>query len=128
MSSPERGPGGPSEPPRRHEYEPAPYHRTARFAGEQPVGGADTADQQAIFAGPSNELSTYRFLLNRALNVSVLGELPPAEMDRQMTEFLATGGLADLRSDVFRALSERRRQAITRGPWSEGHYRPGRRL
>jgi len=31
MPSPERGPGGPSEPPRRQEQEPLPYQRVARF-------------------------------------------------------------------------------------------------
>ncbi len=128
MPSPEYGPGDPPEQPRRQEDEPVPYHRTARFAGEQPAGRAYFSAQRAIFDGPPNDLSTYRFQLNHIYHVAVLGEAPPAELDRQLTDILASGEPAALPSDVLRALTDRRNQAITRGPWSEGHYRPGRRL
>ncbi len=128
MPSPERGPGGPPDQPRRSEYEPVSYHRTARFTGEQPAGTAYVAAQHAIFAGPSNDLSAYRFQLNHVFHVAVLGETPPAALDRQLTQILATGEPADLPPDILRALSERRQQAIRRGPWSEGHYRPGKPL
>ncbi len=106
-----------------------PYHRTARFADEPSAGLAYNAAQRAIFAGPPNDLSAYRFQLNTIYHVTVLGAPPPTELDHQLTEILAHGEPAELPADVLRALSDRRRQ-VTRhgGPWSAGHYRPGRRL
>ncbi len=128
MPSPERGPDGPPEQPRRPEHEPVPYHRTARFAGEGPAGVAYAAAQRAIFAGPANDLSAYRFQLNRVFHVAVLGERPPADLDQQLAAILATGETAQLPRDVLQALSDRRARAIQQDPWTEGHYRPGRPL
>ncbi len=129
MPSPEHGPGGPPEQPQRPEAEPVPYHRTARFADEQTAGTAYGAAERALFAGPPNDLSAYRFQLNRIYHVTVLGQVPPAELNEQLTTILASGEPAELPAEVLTALSERRRQATKRGPWwSEGHYRPGRPL
>ena len=128
MPSSERGPTGPDNQPRRQEDEPAPYHRTARFAGERPAGTTYAAAQQAIFDGPPNDLSAYRFQLNQVYHVAVLGEPPPAELDEQLTRILAAGEPAELPAEVLSALSERRRQMAERTPWSEGHYRPGKPL
>ena len=128
MPSPEHGLGGPPEQPQQPETEPVPYHRTARFADEPSAGLAYTAAQRAIFEGPPNDLSAYRFQLNTVYHVAVLGEPPPAELDQQLTEILSTGEPATLPPDVLAALAERRRQMSRRGFWSEGHYRPGRRL
>ena len=128
MPSPERGPSEPTEQPRRREDEPVPYHRTARFADEPSAGLAYGAAQRAIFDGPPNDLSAYRFQLNTIYHVTVLGEPPPADLDDQLTEILASGEPAILPAEVLAALAERRRQMSRRGFWSEGHYRPGRRL
>ena len=128
MPSLERGPGGPPEQPQRPEAEPVPYHRTARFADEPSAGVAYGAAQRAIFEGPPNDLSAYRFQLNRIYHVAVLGQPPPADLDEQLTAILASGEPAELPTDVLTALSERRRQMSRRGTWTEGHYRPGRRL
>ncbi len=128
MPSPERGPGGPPEQPQRPEAEPVPYHRTARFADEQTAGTAYGAAKRALFEGPPNDLSAYRFQLNRIYHVAVLGQVPPAELDQQLTAILAAGEATELPSDVLSALSECRRQMSSRGGWTEGHYRPGRRL
>ena len=129
MPSPEHGPGGPPEQPQRPETEPVPYHRTARFADEPSAGTAYGAAQRALFEGPPNDLSAYRFQLNRIEHVAVLGQPPPAELDQQLTAILAAGESADLPADVLQALSDRRRQVTKHGgPWSEGHYRPGKRL
>ncbi len=125
MASPERGPGGPEQHPRR-EHEPVPYQRAARFAGEQPAGQAYFAAQRTIFEGPPNDLSAYRFQLNRIYHVAVLGQPPPAELEEQLTAILASGEPAELPTDVLQALSDRRRQMSGRAPWTEGHYRPGR--
>ena len=128
MPSPEHGPTGPAEQPQRHEAAPVPYHRTARFADEPSAGAAYGAAQHALFEGPPNDLSAYRFQLNRIYHVAVLGQVPPAELDEQLTAILASGEPAALPTEVLRALSERRRQMSGRGVWTEGHYRPGRRL
>ena len=60
MPSPEHGPGGPAEQPRRPEQVPVPYSRAARFADEPSAGLAYDAAQRAIFVGPPNDLSAYR--------------------------------------------------------------------
>ncbi len=124
MSSLERGPGGPSEHPQRPETEPVPYHRTARFVDAPSAGVAYGAVQRTLFEGPPNDLSAYRFQLNRIYHVTVLGQVPPAELDEQLTAILANGEPVELPADVLAALSERRRQMSGRGPWSEGHVRP----
>ncbi len=128
MPSPEHGHGGPPEQPQRREPEPIPYLRSARFADEPSAGTAYGAAERAIFEGPPNDLSAYRFQLNRIYHVAVLGESPPTDLDEQLTAILASGEPAELPSDVLSALSERRRQMSRRGGWTEGHYRPGRRL
>ncbi len=128
MPSPEHGPSGPAEQPRHQEAEPVPYHRTARFADEPSAGRTYSTAQRAIFAGPPNDLSAYRFQLNRVYHVTVLGKPPPAELDEQLTKLLAAGEPATLPQDVLAALAERRSQMSRRGSWTEGHYRPGRRL
>ena len=128
MPSPEHGPSGPTDQPRRPEHGPAPYHRTVRFADEPTAGRAYRAAERAIFTGPPNDLSAYRFQLNTIYHVAVLGEPPPAALDAQLTAILARGEPATLPHAVLAALAERRRQMRRRGPWFEAHYRPGQRL
>ena len=128
MPSPEHGPSGPAEQPRRSEAELVPYHRTARFADEPSACLAYGAAQDAIFEGPPNDLSAYRFQLNTVYHVTVLGAPPPVDLDQQLAEILSTGEPATLPLEVLAALAERRRQMRRRGGWTEGHYRPGRRL
>ena len=127
MPSPEFGPTEPPEPPRRPEAEPVPYHRTARFADEILARRVYVAVQDTLFATPC-DVSAYRFLLNQEPHVAVLGSPPPDDLDAQLTELLTAGEPATLPAEVLAALTERRRQMSRRGPWSEGHYRPGRPL
>ena len=127
MPSPERGPSGPSEQPRQPEHEPVPYHRTARFADDRTAAGVYQRIQETIFSAPC-DLSAYRFLLDQAPHVTVLGAPPPPELDGHLEAMLGTGEPATLPSSVLQALSERRRQMSGQGFWREGHYRPGRRL
>ena len=128
MPSPEHGPSGPAEQPGRREHEPVPYHRTARFADEHDAGHAYTQAQQAIFVGPPNDLSAYRFQLNTVYHVAGLGEPPPADLDERLGTILASGEPVALPQEVLATLAERRQHMSRRGPWTEGHYRPGRRL
>ena len=128
MPSPERDRGGPEEPPRR-EQEPIPYQRAARFAGEHPAGRAYTQAQRVIYEAPQPiDVSVYRLQLNRLWHVAALGLVPPAPVLQALEEILATGEPAELPQEVWRALAERRAQQIRRGPWTEGHHRPGKRL
>jgi hypothetical protein len=127
MPSPERGPSGPEEHPST-EHEPVPYHRVVRFAGEHPAGAAYAAAQQAIFDGPPNDLSAYRFQLNHIFHVAVLGVPPPPALEAQLDEILLRGEPAELPAEILQALTNRRRQMRHRGPWTEGHYRPGKPL
>ena len=128
MPSPEHGPRRPDEQPRRSEHEPVAYHRTALFRDEPSAGGAYAAAQQALFEGPPNDLSAYRFQLNSVYHVAILGEPPPTDLDAQLTEILSVGEPATLPPGVLAALAERRRRMSRGGGWTEGHYRPGKRL
>jgi hypothetical protein len=126
MPSPEHGPGGP-EHPRPAEPDPAPYLRVAAFADDRTAGRVYARVQDTIFATPC-DLSAYRFLLDQVSHVAVLGAPPPPDLDDALAQLLATGTSATLPSAVHQALTARRQQMGRRGPWSEGHYRPGRRL
>ena len=105
-----------------------PYVRAARFAGEQPAGQAYVALQRAIFTAAPNDLSAYRFQLDRVYHVAVVGVRPPPALETRLTAILAAGEPAELPAPVQQTLLARRAQVTPHGPWSEGHYRPGRRL
>jgi hypothetical protein len=126
MASPEYGPGGPEHPPPA-EPDPAPYLRVAAFADDRTAGRVYTRVQDAIFTAPC-DLSAYRFLLDQVAHVAVLGAPPPPDLDQQLTALLAAGTPATLPAEVRQTLIDRRQQMGRRGPWTEGHYRPGRRL
>lgn len=129
MPSPERG-GEPPHPDHHPapEHDPLPYQRASRFAGEHPAGVAYTAAQQVIYEAPDTDLSVYRLQLNRLWHVVALGVVPPAPVLTAIERILDTGEPADLPSDVWQLLWERRAQAAKQAPWVQRHYRPGRRL
>src|SRR5687768_13525349 len=129
MTTPEHGgPGSPDEHP-APDQEPAPYRRAARFAGERPAGEAYFGIQRVLYdATEPTDLSVYRLQLNRLWHVAALGVLPPTVVLTAVEEILATGEPADLPEEVWQALTERRTHATRQGPWTEGHYRPGRRI
>jgi len=121
-------PGGERFIRRERKDEPPPYLRAARFPGEQPAGQAYKQAQEAIYSGPRNDLSAYRLILNQVYHLAVLGQTPPAELQRKLEGILATGEPAELPPDVLKALADRRRQSLQHGQWVERHFRPGRRL
>jgi hypothetical protein len=130
MPSSERG-GGNLEPPDQQpsaEHEPVPYLRAARFASDRLAGQVYFQVQEAIYSAEANDLSAYRFQLNRISHVAVLGNPPPPDLDNQLSALLAAGEPATLPPEVVTALQERRAQAIRHGPWTERHYRPGKPL
>ena len=128
MPSPERSPGGSEQHPRR-KHEPVPYHRAARFAGEQPAGRAYTQAQRVIYEAPQPiDVSVFRLQLNRLWHVAALGVVPPASVLKALEKILATGEPAELPAEVWRALQDRRAQVARQGLWVERHYRPGKRL
>ena len=128
MPTPERGPGGPEQHPRR-EQEPAAYQRAVRFAGEQPAGRAYVAAQRVIYEAPQPvDVSVFRLQLNQLWHVVALGLAPPAPVLKALEEVLATGEPANLPQEVWQALADRRAQQIQYGPWVQRHHRPGRRL
>ena len=122
MPSPERG-GYQPEEPRRQEQEPVPYHRAARFAHERASARTYQALQDLAFSSPA-DLSVYRFLLDQAAYVAVLGEPPTAELDQRIVTHLAAGEPAELPRGILLALNECRQRARHIGPWVEGHYGP----
>ena len=107
----------------------APYVRAVRFAGEGPAGQVYFAVQDAIFTGPPNDVSAYRFhQRSGSWYVAVVGKEPPPELDERISAILAAGELVTLPEEVVATLTARRAQARKLGPWLEGHYRPGQAL
>jgi hypothetical protein len=99
----------------------------AAFADDRTAGRVYARVQDAIFTTPC-DLSAYRFLLDQVPHVAVLGAPPPPDLDEALVQLLAAGTPTTLPSVVQQALIDRRQQMGRRGPWTEGHYRPGRRL
>jgi len=122
MSTPERPDGdGPAEREARR------YFRAARFVGERSAGHAYGKAQEEIYTAECN-LSVFRLTLEALWHVAVTGEPPPAELDQRISAILGTGEPAALSPEVVRLLEVRGQQLRRQGPWSEGHYRPGKRL
>lgn len=103
------------------------YYQAARFAGEHPAGKAYNRVQATIFQAEC-DLSAYRLRLNRIWHVAVVGEPPPDDLATLLRGILATGTPVDLPPELLTLLHERSIQQRRKGPWSEGHYRPGKRL
>jgi hypothetical protein len=62
------------------------------------------------------ELSCFRFRIQRDWHVTMLGELPPDDIDRQIERMLARGDPVTLPADIVGVLSGRRRAVIQLGP------------
>ena len=96
---------------------PDPYVRAVRFAGEAPAGQAYFAVQDAIFTGPPNDLSAYRFHQRGGVwYVAVVGNPPPPELDERITALLAAGDPVTLPASVVETLTARRAEARKLGP------------
>jgi hypothetical protein len=114
--------------PERHEQPPLPYYQAARFPGERPAGRVYSQLQAAVFARTDCNLSVYRLLLDGLPHVTVLGQPPPADLQRRVTRLLGRGEPATLPAAVLQVLAERRAAAMQEAPWVERHHRPGERL
>jgi hypothetical protein len=101
---------------------PSPYFQAARFSGERPAGRAYARAQDLIYQEPC-DLSAYRFLLDRSWHVAVLGEPPPAALERSLRRILAWGESTTLPDDILQQLWQRRTQATKLAPWVERHVR-----
>ena len=73
------------------------------------------------------DVSAYRLILEERWHVAVLGEPPPVDLDQQLQAILGQGVPATLPEEILDYLKQRRAEAIKRGSWVEGHYRPGLR-
>ena len=125
MPSPEQE-QGPHRQEGNPEQEPVPYHRAVRFKAERPARRAYFQAQDLIFKTPECDLSAYRLLLEQLWHVAVLGEPPQGDLEQKLQSILSRGEPVSLPPDILKLLTERRNQAIKRGPWVERHYRPGR--
>lgn len=108
------------------EREPVPYCRAARFAGEQPAGRAYIQAQEAI-REPECDLSAYRLRINDAWHVAVLGDIPPENLGKKLSDILSSDEPVTLPSQVLTALMARRSQLSKPGQWIERHYGLDRR-
>lgn len=114
-----------SRPERRDEL--SAYHLASRFSDEVSAGRAYQQAQEALFATPASDLSVYRLILDEVSHLAVLGRTPPPDLAQTLNDILASGEPVELPPLILQTLRERRRLAIRRGRWAEGHYRPGRR-
>ncbi len=127
--SPERRQRGRVPPDRtpQPDPEPSPWYRAARFAGEQPSERAYFQAQDTIYQNDC-DLSAYRLLLEDIWHVAVLGGQPTITALQQELErtLYAEGEPTTLPDEILVYLFDRRAEQSTRGPWMEGHYRPGK--
>src|SRR6266550_4107661 len=80
--------------------QPRPYYQAARFSGERPAGRAYARAQELIYQQPC-DLSAFRFLLERNWHVAIVGETPPAALDRSLRRILARGEPTTLPNDLL---------------------------
>ena len=115
---------------RRRERQPnlPPYYEVARYSGEASAGEAYGQAQEAIYGAAKNDLSVYRIIYSDTYHVVVLGQTPALDLAHRLSQILSSGHPAELPANVVIRLAERRNQRIRRGPWNEGHYRPGKPL
>src|SRR3954471_4154373 len=106
------------------EQEPRSYQRAAHFFGERPAGRAYSQARNAIFAAEDCDLSVFRVQFDRDCLVAVLGEPPPAELDRQLERILSRGDPATLSAEMSEALTARRAEMTKLGPWVERQIYP----
>ncbi len=111
----------------RDEAETPPYLRAAHFRREAAAKRVYTGVQEAI-RNSACDLSVYNLRLNGEPTVVVVGDAPPVALDERLRRMLSTGRPAVLPQDVITMLTERGIEERRKGPWSEGHYRVGKRL
>jgi len=127
MSTPETTSGGHIE----HSQQPEssdPFVLAAKFHADRPAKRAYFSIQETLYRSPDNDLSVFRFLLNRVPHVVVLGAVPDQTLEQRLRKLLAAGDLATLPADVIATLLARRLEATGEGSWVERHYRPGLNL
>jgi hypothetical protein len=105
-----------------NEHQQSSYFRAIRLEGDRPSGRIYLQLQSAI-AEVECDLSVYRFRLDAAWHIAVLGETPLPSLDEMLTALLASGDPVSVPLEVANALATRRSEAIRYGPWVEGHYR-----
>jgi hypothetical protein len=120
MPSPEH-PAAENEPAK----ELPAYHQAARYRTERPAGKAYAKAQELIYKRDDVDLSAYRLLVRKQWHVSVLGELPPEEVDKRVRQILKSGEPATLPEEILRVLNHRRLLAKQVAPWVEAHHTPG---
>ena len=105
-----------------NEHQQSSYFRAIRVEGDRRSGRIYLQLQNTI-AEFECELSVYRFQLDAAWHIAVLGETPSTSLDETLTALLASGDLVLLPPEIANALATRRSEATLYGPWVEGHYR-----
>lgn len=100
----------------------------ARFHAERPAKRTYFKAQEAIYRHPTNDLSAFRFQLNRVFHVAVLGMTPDQTLEQRLRKLLAAGDPATLSPEVIATLLARRVAATNESSWTEKHYRPGLKL
>jgi hypothetical protein len=96
---------------------PLPYYRAARFRAELPSARAYSQAQSLIYEHKDNDLSVFRFHIERTWCVTVLGEQPSPELQEQIARILRPGQRVDLPPELLQFLLQRRIEAAKQGDW-----------
>lgn len=115
-----------AQPPGQEAGSPA-YLLMARFRRDVAAKRFYTEIQEAIRTAAC-DLSVYNLRFNGEPTVIVLGDKPSADLDERLRRMLSKGSSATVPQDVIVMLTERSIAERRKGPWSEGHYDPGKRL
>lgn len=103
------------------------FLRIVRFKRDAAAKRVYIAAQEAI-RNAECDLSVYNLRFNGEPTLVILGCAPPADLDERLRRMLAAGTPADLPPDIIAMLTQRSIEEWRKGPWSEGHYDPGKRL
>ena len=115
------------------EHQPLPYYLAASFLTKAESQVPYDKAQEISF---HFELSAFHFErkphdprmppLPRPWFVVVLGERPPAPIERQLQGILGSGHMTTLELETVVTLAKRRSEEIRKRPWTERHYGEGK--
>ena len=88
------------------------FTMAARFRTTKRARAVYRQVELALYQGEESNVSAYNVIFDGAPHVVVLGEDPPARLQEQLKQLLATGAITELPVDVVATLRRRREQEL----------------
>src|SRR5438876_3670291 len=98
-----------------------PYYFAATFPNESLSKQAGDAIKEII--KHAEQLSYYRFLLEKVWHVVVIGDWPTQDAHQQIVTWLNTGTMTYIPFELLMGLFNRRLEEIQKGDWREHHVK-----